>query len=80
MGAFVTGLLFLLVGAGVYVFNTESPGSKVTFSRFGLEFGVTETVAILLGLGLFFTALGAWRWLQNQEPLDDEGPGGEDTA
>ncbi len=76
MGAFVTGLVFLLFGAGVYVFNTESPGSKITFSRFGLQIGETETVAILLGLGLFFCALGAWRWLRDQDPLDDE-PGGD---
>jgi len=64
MGAIVTGLVFLISGALVYAYNTESTTSKITFSRFGLHVGEVETAAILLGLGLFFLALGALRFLQ----------------
>jgi hypothetical protein len=72
MGAIVTGLLFLISGALVYAFNTESHDAKITFSRFGLEVGEVETVAILLGLGVFFLAVGAFRWLQRGEGGEEE--------
>jgi hypothetical protein len=72
VGAVVTGLVFLIVGALVYAFNTESHDSKITFNRFGLDLGETETVTVLLALGLFFLGLGAFRWIRSQGPLDDE--------
>jgi len=72
VGAVVTGLVFLIVGALVYAFNTESHDSKITFDRFGLEMGETETVTVLLALGVFFLGLGAFRWIRSQGPLDDE--------
>lgn len=79
MGAVVTGLIFLLSGALVYAYNTESHDSKITFGRFGGDLGETETVAILLGLGVFFLGIGAWRWIRSQGPLDDdEGQDGEE--
>ncbi len=71
MGAIVTGLIFLISGALVYAYNTESHGSKITFNRFGLEVGEVETVAILLGLGVFFLAVGAFRWLQRGSSEDE---------
>ncbi len=72
MGAIVTGLIFLISGALVYAYNTESHDSKITFSRFGLEIGEFETAAILLGLGVFFLALGAFRWLQKGGDAEDQ--------
>lgn len=72
MGAVVTGLVFLIIGALVYAFNTESHDSKITFNRFGLDMGEIETVTVLLALGVFFLGLGAFRWIRSQGPLDDE--------
>ena len=72
MGAVVTGLVFLIMGALVYAFNTESHDSKITFNRFGLDMGETETVTVLLALGVFFLGIGAFRWIRSQGPLDDE--------
>lgn len=71
MGAILTGLIFLISGALVYAHNTESHDAKITFSRFGLEVGEFETVAILLGMGVFFLALGAFRWLQKGGAADE---------
>ena len=64
----IVGIVFLLAGAFVYTYNTESPGSKIVF-RFEHDnrvFGVgeDETAAILLGLGLFLLGLGTLRWLR----------------
>ena len=73
MGAILTGLIFLISGALVYAHNTESHDAKITFSRFGMEVGEVETVAILLGLGVFFLAVGAFRWLQRGAPDEDDG-------
>ena len=73
MGSFVTGLIFLVTAAAVYAYNTESHTSKITFGRFGLNVGETETVAILLSLGIFFLGLGAWRWLRNLGDDDESG-------
>ncbi len=78
MGAVFTGIVFLLAGAAVYAYNTESHTTKITFNRFGLNLGETETVAILLGLGVFFLAVGGWKWIRTMGPLDedeDEGTG-----
>ena len=73
MGALVTGIVFLLTGALVYAYNTESHDSKITFrDLLGME-SVTEvqTVTILLGLGVFFLGLGAVRWLTQQQAQQD---------
>jgi hypothetical protein len=72
VGAIITGLVFLISGAFVYAYNTEYHTSKITFHRFGLNLGETETVAILLGLGVLFLAVGGWRWIRAMGPLDDE--------
>jgi len=72
VGAIITGLVFLITGAFVYAYNTESHTSKITFGRFGVDLGETETVAILLGLGVLFLAVGGWRWIRSMGPLDDE--------
>ena len=72
MSAIITGLIFLISGALVYAFNTESHDEKITFSRFGLEIGEFETVAILLGMGVFFLAIGAFRWIQKGGLGEDE--------
>lgn len=77
MGAIITGLVFLLSGAFVYAYNTESHTSKITFGRFGLNLGETETVAILFGLGVLFLAVGGWRWIREMGPMDEEN---EDSA
>ena len=83
MGALITGLAFLLAGALVYAYNTESHDSKITFrDLLGME-SVTEvqTVTILLGLGVFFLGLGAVRWLTQQQVRQDaEDSGGEEPA
>lgn len=78
----LTGLAFLLSGAIVYWLNTEQhdPDREITFSRLlGFEsIGAIETVAALLGMGMFFLGLGAFRWLSEQgfvaeeEGADDE--------
>ncbi len=72
MGAFITGLIFLLAGAGVYAYNTESHAAKITFNRFGVHFNEVETVAILLGLGVFFLGVGAFRWLSGLGDEDED--------
>ena len=77
MGAVITSIIFLFAGGAVYAFNTESHEAKITFNRFGLEIGETETAAILLGLGVFFLGLGAVRWMMHQGALDDDE--GDDT-
>ncbi len=55
----LTGLVFLLVGGGVYHFNTHSHTGQVVFP------GLTpdQTVAVLLGMGVLMLAVGAGRWL-----------------
>ncbi len=52
--------VFLLVGVGVYAYNTEAHSGQVIFP------GMTpdQTAATLMGLGVFFTALGGFRWLR----------------
>ena len=71
MGNLFSGIVFLLSGALVYAHNTEmhDPAGEITFSRLlGMEaIGSTETVALLLALGMFFLGLGAFRWLTDQE-------------
>jgi len=67
MPALLTGLIFLLAGAGVYAFNTESHDAKIVFNRFGANLGETETVAVLLGLGVLFLGIGAVKWLSGLE-------------
>lgn len=85
MPTLITGIIFLLAGALVYVFNTEThdPSKEITFSRtLGMEaIGPVETVAILIGLGMFFLGLGAFRWLTHQQLIeDDQGEQGEGSA
>ncbi len=75
MGAIVTGIVFLLAGAGVYAFNTESHTTKLVFGRLGLSLGEVETVAVLLGLGLFFLGLGGLQYLAANKDLDPENDG-----
>jgi hypothetical protein len=64
----IVGIVFLLAGAFVYTYNTESPGAKIVFrvEHDNRVFGVgeDETAAILLGLGLLLLGLGALRWLR----------------
>jgi hypothetical protein len=76
------GLVFLICGALVYAHNTEmhDPAREITFSRmFGMEaIGSTETVALLLGLGMFFLGLGAFRWMTDQEIESAENANGND--
>lgn len=60
MSGFLTGLVFLFVGVGVYAFNTESHGTQVIFPGMSPD----QTAAALMGLGVFFTALGGFRWLR----------------
>ena len=64
----IVGIVFLLAGAFVYTYNTESPGAKIVFrvEHDNRVFGVgeDETAAILLGLGLLLLGLGAMRWLR----------------
>lgn len=55
----LTGLVFLLVGGGVYHFNTHSHGVQVVFPGMNPD----ETVAALLGMGVLLLAVGAARWL-----------------
>jgi hypothetical protein len=82
MSGFLTGLVFLFVGVGVYVYNTEVHTGQVIFP------GMTpdQTAATLLGLGIFFTALGGFRWLRTRgaaaelAAYGDDGPStGEGT-
>tara|TARA_Y100001968_G_scaffold312461_1_gene335651 strand:- start:703 stop:933 length:231 start_codon:yes stop_codon:yes gene_type:complete len=64
----VVGTVFLLVGALVYTYNTESPDSKIVFrvEHDHRVWGVGEdaTAAILLGIGVLLLASGALRWLR----------------
>lgn len=60
------GVIFLLAGAGVYAYNTESHDSKIVLGRFGLPFGETETVAILLGIGVLLMLVGGVQWLRRR--------------
>lgn len=53
------GLVFLLVGGGVYHFNTHSHGEQIVFPNMTPD----QTVAALLGLGVLMLAVGAGRWL-----------------
>jgi hypothetical protein len=88
VGHLFSGIAFLLSGALVYAHNTEmhDPAREITFSRMlGMEVvGPTETVALLLGLGMFFLGLGAFRWLTEQESgiAEDDGssPSGDVSA
>ena len=86
MGILFTGLFFLLSGALVYAHNTEThdPAREITFAQlFGMEaIGATETVALLLGLGMFFLGLAAFRWLSEQElmAMKEEEGSAEDPA
>lgn len=77
MGNLFSGIVFLLSGALVYAHNTEmhDPAREITFSRMlGMEaIGSTQTVALLLGLGMFFLGLGAFRWLTERELGTEEG-------
>ena len=75
MQALLTGLIFLIAGAAVYAYNTESHDSKIVFNRLGLNLGETETVAVLLGLGVLFLGIGAVRWLGS---LESDEAGSED--
>ena len=68
------GLILMVTGGGIYVFNTESHTTKITFGRLGLETGEVETVAIILGLGAFLICWGAMQWLDRP---DTEGEGEE---
>lgn len=72
MQSIAVGIVFLLAGGFVYAYNTESHDSKILFARFGLNLGETETVAVLLGVGVLFLAIGAVRWLAGQGG-DEEG-------
>jgi hypothetical protein len=76
VGNLFSGIVFLLSGALVYAHNTEmhDPAKEITFSRlFGMEaVGPTETVALLLGIGMFFLGLGAFRWITDQALLDEQ--------
>jgi len=76
VGNLFSGIVFLLSGALVYAHNTEmhDPGREITFSRtLGMEaIGSTETVALLLGTGMFLLGLGAFRWLTDQELMSAE--------
>ena len=56
----LTGLVFLLVGGGVYHFNTHSHGEQVVFPGLSPD----QTVAALLGMGVLMLAVGAARWLR----------------
>jgi hypothetical protein len=83
----LAGLSFLLTGAFVYALNTEQhdPNLELTFRRlFGIDpLGSIETVAVLLGLGMFFLGLGAYKWLAEQVavlPPDEEEPGESQPA
>ncbi len=72
----IVGIVFLLAGAFVYTYNTESVTSKVVF-RFEHDnrvFGVgeDETAAILLGVGVLLLALGSFRWLRMQRAKGTE--------
>jgi len=55
----LTGLVFLLVGGGVYHFNTHSHDVQVVFPGMNPD----QTVAALLGMGVLLLAVGAGRWL-----------------
>ena len=79
MKELLAGFSFLLTGALVYALNTEQhdPTQELTFRRlFGIDpLGSIETVAVLLGLGMFFLGLGAYKWLAEQAdqlPPDEE--------
>ncbi|GEM_PF-1689367 len=76
MSGFMTGLVFLFVGVGVYVFNTESHTRQVIFP------GMTpdQTAATLLGAGIFFTALGGYRWLRARGAAAELAAYGDDTT
>jgi len=56
----LTGLVFLLVGGGVYHFNTNSHDTQVVFPGMNPD----QTVAALLGMGVLMLAVGAMRWLR----------------
>jgi len=87
MGNLFSGIVFLLCGALVYAHNTEmhDPSGEITFSRMlGMEaIGSVETVALLLGLGMFFLGFGAFRWITEQEleagQSEDSPPTGNDA-
>jgi hypothetical protein len=76
VGNLFSGIAFLISGVLVYAHNTEmhDPAGEITFSRMlGMEvIGSTETVALLLGIGMFFLGLGAFRWLTDQALLADQ--------
>jgi hypothetical protein len=75
MSGFMTGLIFLFVGVGVYVYNTEAHSSQVIFPGMNPD----QTAATLLGLGIFFTALGGFRWLRARGAAAELAAYGDDT-
>ena len=60
MSGFITGLIFLLAGAGIYAFNTESHDRQLVLPGLNPD----QTAGAILAAGVFFTALGAWRFLR----------------
>lgn len=72
MSSVLTGLVFLLVAAGVYHHNTVSHDSQVIFPTLSPD----ETVAVLGGIGVFLIASGAFRWLRRQPPPPGDPPQG----
>ena len=74
MSAVIVGIVFLLAGAGVYGFNTESHVRQIVFPGMGPD----QTAGVLLGLGVVFVAIGALRWLRSGafgDAPDDPFPG-----
>ena len=72
----IVGIVFLLAGAFVYTYNTESHGAKIVF-RFEHDHrvwgvGEDQTAAILLGLGVLLLAQGAFRWLRRHSTVPSE--------
>ena len=76
MSGFLTGLLFLFVGVGVYAYNTEAHTGQVIFPGMNPD----QTAATLLGLGIFFTALGGFRWLRARGAAAELAAYGEDDG
>jgi len=76
MSGFLTGLIFLIVGVGVYAYNTEAHSGQVIFPGMSPD----QTAAALMGLGVFFTALGGFRWLRARGAAAELAAYGEDDG
>ncbi len=66
MGPLPTGIVFLIVGGGVYAWNTERHEGQLVFP--GLD--PDQSAAVILAFGVLFVLRGAWKAMRRDA---DEG-------